>query len=372
MARRCSKCGANIGDKARFCGKCGEVVQDATSVASAESIPTWSGWDTPATVAPSPAATPAATSASRAGQNGTQTSAMRFSQPAQPTFSSASQPAAVQTNVPTYTVASATVPPATNAASFTASPSAPVASTVPASGASEVAGSSSGPQFWESYDFQGSTPNQPQTFAPSRSASRPLPKLDDIAASGSSGNEGGDDFGDVDDDLEAKRAKAYDTATTFSLWCAGLVLFPLPFIDLVFLAPIQAAMVVSISKIYGVKQSPEKFLAVLAGSCGVSVIGQFTTLLGASLLPVLGKLLSAPFVFGWSYGMGEVAIRYFESKGTATQDELKSIFKKASKEASHNYDGSKVNPNEALENIRNYVSEDEYRKIRERFGPKIG
>ncbi len=242
---------------------------------------------------------------------------------------------------------------------------------------------SNAPQFWDSYDYEGSSAPGGSTVRPSgsseetpyydmrRDASRPLPKLDDVMGSYKSpSSDSPDNYDDIDDDLESKRARAYDTVTTFSLWCAGLVLFPMPFVDLVFLAPIQSAMVISISKIYGVKESPEKILAILAGACGASVFGQFTTLFLAGWLPIIGKLLSAPFVFGWSYGLGEVAIRYFESKGTASKDELKQIFKKASKEASSHFDSSKVNPQEALENIRNYVSEDEYRKIRERFGPR--
>ena len=340
MARTCGKCGAAVGDKARFCGKCGEIMQAAQPIqSSAEKIPSWSGWDVPA----SPT-TPTA--------QGQQTSAVRFSQPKQ----SAAAGASVNT-------AQASSPAAANAQTN-----------------QTPANASNAPQFWESYDYEGSRPSGQQTqayspsdgsYEPRSDASRPLPKLDDVlgskyTASGSSSNH---QFEELDDDLESRRAKAYDTITTFSLWCAGLVLFPMPFVDLVFLVPIQSAMVVAVGKIYGVNQTPEKTVALLAGACGASVFGQFTTLFLASFIPIVGKVISAPFIFGWTYGMGEVAIRYFESKGTATKDELKQIFKKASKEASQKYDGNKVSPREALENIRNYVSEDEYRKIRDRFGP---
>ncbi|MDO5295379.1 MAG: hypothetical protein Q4F00_01890 [bacterium] len=331
MARTCGKCGAAVGDKARFCGKCGEVIQTGQPVqSSAETIPTWSGWDVPATASPQ-------------APQGQQTSAVRFSQP---------KPA-----------------------------SAPSAATASSAASSAPPVGSSAPQFWESYDYEGSRPagQQTQAYSPSAGAyeprsdaSRPLPKLDDLLGSKYTASGSGADrpqFDELDDDLEARRAKAYDTITTFSLWCAGLVLFPMPFVDLVFLVPIQSAMVVAVGKIYGVNQTPEKTVALLAGACGASVFGQFTTLFLASFIPIVGKVISAPFIFGWTYGMGEVAIRYFESKGTATKDELKQIFKKASKEASKNYDSSKVSPREALENIRNYVSEDEYRKIRDRFGP---
>ncbi|MBQ7529112.1 DUF697 domain-containing protein [bacterium] len=215
------------------------------------------------------------------------------------------------------------------------------------------------PQYFESYDFNPGGSNEPYTpsAATTRSASRPLPPLSDF-------------FNDTNEG-EDVREKAKDAVMNFSLWTAAIVLLPIPFCDLVLLMPIQSAMVVSIGKIYGIKEPPERLLAILAGSCGVSVFGQLTALLLSNFIPIVGSLVSAPFIFGWTYGLGEVAIRYFESKGKATESELKSIFKKASKEASNNYDPSKVgSARSSLDNLRQYMSEEDYQKIRSRFGPE--
>ncbi len=169
--------------------------------------------------------------------------------------------------------------------------------------------------------------------------------------------------------MESTRERAREIILNFSLWAAGIVLFPVPFTDLVLLMPVQSAMVISIGRTYGIKDPPEKVLAILAAACGASVFGQITVLFVANFIPILGKFISAPFVFGWTYGLGEVAMRYFESQGEASPDELRQIFSKASKEASRSYGSTpRVQPKEALDNIRDYVSEEEYRKIRERFG----
>lgn len=221
------------------------------------------------------------------------------------------------------------------------------------------------PQYWESYDYpvaqEAAAPGAPPPqawdsydFNPPRDASRPLPPLSQV----------------LPGDLEATRERAREITLNFSLWAAGIVLFPVPFSDLVLLMPVQSAMVISIGRAYGIKDPPEKVLAILAGACGASVFGQITTIFVANLIPIIGKFISAPFVFGWTYGLGEVAMRYFESQGEASPDELRQIFKRASSEAKRNYgsSSSRVEPREALDNIRDYVSEDEYRKIRERFG----
>ncbi len=245
-------------------------------------------------------------------------------------------------------------------------------STLPTSPTTSAAASSvppvaQAPQFFQSYDFEPGGPSNRQTSSspypslsstPARDSSRPLPPLSDF-------------FGAEDDDESNKRELAEDTIMNFSLWAAAIVLVPIPFCDLVLLMPIQSAMVIAIGKVYGVNETPERILAIIAGSCGASVFGQLTAVFLSNLIPIIGSLVSAPFIFGWTYGLGKVAMRYFESKGQASESELKSIFKQASKEANSKYDPTKVGSAQAsLDNLRQYMSEEDYMKIRERFGPE--
>lgn len=221
------------------------------------------------------------------------------------------------------------------------------------------------PQHWESYDYPSTpsgggysapAPSYPvPTYEPSMraDASRPLPPLSFDAPSGSG----------------SPREKARDIARSFSLWAAGIVLFPIPFSDLVLLMPIQTAMVISIGKAYGVKDPPEKTLAHIAAACGASVFGQITTLFVSNLIPIIGKLVSAPFVYGWTYGLGEVAIRYFESQGQMNTDEMKSLFRQVSKEATRGFKATDITKaRESMDHLREHLSEEDYRKLRSRFG----
>lgn len=215
------------------------------------------------------------------------------------------------------------------------------------------------PQFWESYDYDGNTNKAPQPgyeypssgFRPA-DASRPLPPLSfDAPAS-----------------PNAAREKAREIARNFSLWAAGIVLFPIPFSDLVLLMPIQTAMVIYIGKAYGVKDPPEKTLAHIAAACGASVFGQITTLFLSSFIPIIGKMVSAPFVYGWTYGLGEVAMRYFELQGNISQDEMKSLFKQVSKEATRAFrPGDIKNAGSTFDHLKDHLSEEDYRKLRARF-----
>lgn len=229
------------------------------------------------------------------------------------------------------------------------------------------------PQYWESYDYPSVDPNRPRDWietsergpqAPppphtpvptfrSSDASRPLPPLS---------------FGGGAKAPQGAREKARDIARSFAISAAGIVLVPLPFSDLVFLMPIQTAMILSIGKAYNIKDPPEKTLAHISAACGASVFGQITTLFVANLIPIIGKLVSAPFVYGWTYGLGEVAIRYFEAQGELQGDELKDVFRKVSRDATRAFRKNEVKDVESsFAHLRDHLPEEEYQKLRKRF-----
>ena len=229
------------------------------------------------------------------------------------------------------------------------------------------------PQYWESYDYPSVDPKRPKDWieksergpqdhsAPSphhtpkfrpSDASRPLPAL----------SFGGSQF------PPGSKEKARDIARSFAISAAGIVLVPLPFSDLVFLMPIQTAMVLSIGKAYNVKDPPEKTLAHISAACGASVFGQITTLFVANLIPIIGKLISAPFVYGWTYGLGEVACRYFEAQGELQGDELKAVFKQVSRDATRAFRKKDIkNVEESFSHLKDHLSPEEYEKLRKRF-----
>ncbi len=167
------------------------------------------------------------------------------------------------------------------------------------------------------------------------------------------------------EDIKIRRARRI--IQNFAIPAAALVIIPLPFSDIFFLLPLQCAMVVSIGKIYGTEIKPEKVIMEIAAACGFSVLGQITTLIVANFIPLIGKLLTAPFVYGWTYGMGEVAIKYFENKEISSE-ELSNIYNKTSYQAKEQFNWQrKISPEEALENLKEHLSPEEYEKIKRTF-----
>lgn len=228
------------------------------------------------------------------------------------------------------------------------------------------------PQYWESYDYPSPRPDATPRYEGwndgyrPTDASRPLPPL--FMGEGPSSPDSSSSPVSLTE-RESSRERAREIARNFSLWAAGIVLFPIPFADLVLLMPVQTAMVISIGKAYGVKDPPEKMLAHIAAACGASVFGQITTMFVSSFIPIIGKIVTAPFVYGWTYGLGEVAMRYFETQGEVNKDEMKQIFKQASKQATRAFKPADVSQaRQNFDHLRDHLSEEDYRKLRDRFG----
>lgn len=168
------------------------------------------------------------------------------------------------------------------------------------------------------------------------------------------------------DENELKRGRARKIVNTFAIMAAALVAVKIPFCDIFFLLPLQCGMIVSIGKIYDKEIKPEKTLMEIASAAGFSVLGEITALIIGNFIPVIGGLLTAPFVYGWTYGMGEVSIKYFESNGLFDED-MKFIYKETSSQAYKNYTDSDMSKEESLEKLKNHLTPEEYEKIKRKF-----
>ena len=103
--------------------------------------------------------------------------------------------------------------------------------------------------------------------------------------------------------VDLMKERARNLVKSFSLVAGGLTLIWLPFMDIVFLLPLQCAMVVSIAKMFGQKLSfdmaKDLIMTCLAGTAGF--LGAYVC---SNFIPYVGKLMSAPIIFACTYGCG--------------------------------------------------------------------
>jgi uncharacterized protein (DUF697 family) len=153
---------------------------------------------------------------------------------------------------------------------------------------------------------------------------------------------------------------------SFAIAIAGIAAIPIPFADFFLMAPLQIAMVITIAKKYNRTISYDTAKA-LVGTIAGGFLGRLLCSTVVKFIPFIGSMISMPFAYGWTFGIGEMAILYFETQGSATPEDLKEGFKKVSKEAEQTYSKNNIKPDEALESIKSHLSEEEYLKLKEKI-----
>ncbi|MCS6861628.1 MAG: DUF697 domain-containing protein [Abditibacteriales bacterium] len=144
---------------------------------------------------------------------------------------------------------------------------------------------------------------------------------------------------------EATRAKAAENLIdACSIACAALAVQPVPTLELAIM-PIQAGMVLGIGHIYGHDISRERAMEIvteIAGAVGISIVARQTLVtISKFLAPIVAGLISAPYVFGVTRGMGKAAIYYFQHTDL-DMTQIKNIFNRAKQEAETHFDPRKV------------------------------
>jgi len=159
---------------------------------------------------------------------------------------------------------------------------------------------------------------------------------------------------------------------SFAIAISGIGAIPLPFSDFYLMSPLQCFMVMAIARKYDKKINFKTARALIATAGGGFIGRQICSSL-MRFIPVVGRFIAIPFAYGWTFGIGEMAILYFETDGKATEEELKETFEREKEQASSGKDGRVCNIEEALHVIENYLTEEEYSLIKDRIktGEKV-
>ncbi|CAM3239821.1 YcjF family protein [Deinococcus saxicola] len=112
-----------------------------------------------------------------------------------------------------------------------------------------------------------------------------------------------------------------------ALLSGAVAMEPIPFADILVITPVQAKMVLHIGKIYGFDISQERALEIVR-ELGVTIAygmaaRQLMRGLAKLALPMIGGIITAPAVYGWTFALGRVAQSYFERKGLGLPDSRK-------------------------------------------------
>lgn len=136
---------------------------------------------------------------------------------------------------------------------------------------------------------------------------------------------------------------AANLISTACAWSAGAGLLPIPVVDLVALAAVQAQLCSDIAKLYGEtfsKDASKSIVSILWGTLVPGALGS-----GLKSIPGLGYIFGSiafgAFSAGSTYAVGKVMVRHFENGGTVSTfdpakvgEDLKREFSKTTKVSS--------------------------------------
>ncbi|GGR47086.1 hypothetical protein GCM10008959_05210 [Deinococcus seoulensis] len=144
---------------------------------------------------------------------------------------------------------------------------------------------------------------------------------------------------DVDPAL-SREENVEEVIKSAALLAGAIAVEPIPFADILLISPVQAKMVLHIGKIYGFDVSSERAREI-AQELGVTFAYGFAARqvmrgLAKLALPVIGGLITAPAVYGWTFALGRLAQNYFERRTLglpASRDQQVRVVQEAKQES---------------------------------------
>ncbi len=122
-------------------------------------------------------------------------------------------------------------------------------------------------------------------------------------------------------DVDPKKSRdenVEDVIKSTALQSGAIAVEPLPFAEILNITPLQAKMVLHIGKIYGFDLTPERSRDILKELGATVVYGwaarQVMRGVAKTVAPIVGGVITAPLVYGWTFALGRLAERYFQSR----------------------------------------------------------
>lgn len=155
-------------------------------------------------------------------------------------------------------------------------------------------------------------------------------------------------FGDPSDSRDERVKKLVERC---GYAAAALTILPIPGSEVIGVMPLHVGMVVGIGDEYGAKltrESATDLIMKIGATVGVSLVGsRLAMTAGKIILPGLGGLVAAPFMYASTLAIGSVARAYFESGCSLSESEMKKVYEATAKRAKDAFDPRRAKSKEA-------------------------
>jgi uncharacterized protein (DUF697 family) len=142
---------------------------------------------------------------------------------------------------------------------------------------------------------------------------------------------------------------------------AALTILPIPGSEIIGVMPLHVGMVMGIANAYGhplTKESAAELVLQIGTTVGASLVGsRIATTAAKIVLPGLGGIVAAPFMFASTLAIGAVAAAWFDRDGAMSADEMQSLYKQTLKKARSDFSPEKMKDSDAMAQAKAAVQE---------------
>jgi uncharacterized protein (DUF697 family) len=152
---------------------------------------------------------------------------------------------------------------------------------------------------------------------------------------------------------------------------AALTMVPIPGTETLGVMPIHVGMVTGIAHIYEKdisKDSATKLVLRIGATVGISLVGsRVATTAAKVIMPGMGGIIAAPFMFASTKAIGSVAKAYFERDEELSAGDIKAVYEAAAKKAKSEFQSDKAQSKDAQADAEAVAQNDDVRAPSDRL-----
>jgi uncharacterized protein (DUF697 family) len=142
---------------------------------------------------------------------------------------------------------------------------------------------------------------------------------------------------------------------------AALTILPIPGSEILGVMPLHVGMVIGIANHYDrtlTKETATELILQIGATVGASLVGsRLATTAAKFILPGLGGIIAAPFMYASTLGIGAVADAWFRSDGSMSKDKMREIYEQSQRQAKATYKPENVGNKDIVEKATQAVHE---------------
>ena len=142
---------------------------------------------------------------------------------------------------------------------------------------------------------------------------------------------------------------------------AALTILPIPGSEILGVMPLHVGMVIGIANHYDrtlTRETATELILQIGATVGASLVGsRIATTAAKFVLPGLGGIIAAPFMYASTLGIGAVADAWFRSDGSMSRDRMREIYEQSTRQAKQTYQPENVGKKDAVDQARAAVDE---------------